>query len=611
MNRGVFRHCFALLFLLAALPLAAADPAPPRDQAIIDTLNQTIAWYRRVSAQAQLATEPGDVVFVDQNLHLTRQALALAFEGARAAAALPSAASAPGGTQAPVSKRASEVDALVQKLQADVSGLERQAAAAARPRARAALEGELAEARSELGLAQARAQALKALSDFAAQGGGSGGLLGQIEELERSVPEVKAEAAPRSTPPAQVAAAPKPASGVLGLFSELFSLTHKRRELREALVQTSGLRTQTDRLRAPLLADLKATLQEGDQLTAAPDPADAALLAQRKKRLDELTAGFKKISAVIIPLGKEAVLLEGVRANLTQWEASTDSAADAVLRSLALRLGLLAALVALVLAGSELWRRATFKYFRDVRRRQVSLLVRRMVVTVAVSIAVVFSLASELGSLATFAGFITAGLAVALQNVILSVAAYFFLIGKYGLRVGERVQIGNVVGDVLDIGLVRLHVMETGPDGLPTGRVVVFSNAVVFTGPNLFRPVPGTNFAWHQLKLTLATDTDHRLAERRVLEAVSGVVDDYRSGIDRQHAEMSQTFAIPLQAPRPESRLHLSEGGLEILVRYPVPLDEAAAADDRVTRAVLEAIEGAPQLKLVGSASATLQPVAP
>jgi hypothetical protein len=46
-------------------------------------------------------------------------------------------------------------------------------------------------------------------------------------------------------------------------------------------------------------------------------------------------------------------------------------------------------------------------------------------------------------------------------------------------------------------------------------------------------------------------------------------------------------------------------------VRYPAPLDEAAAADDRVTRAVLEAIEGEPQLKLVGNASATLRPVAP
>ena len=593
--------------MLLALPLAA-DQGPPRGQLILDELNQTIGWYRRVGALAQLATEPADVIFVDQNLHLTRQALALAFEAARGEAALPGSESAAAGTQTRLSKRASDSDAAVQKIQAEAGALERQLASA-RPRERAVLQARLAETRSELALAQARAQAFKTLADFTAQSGGSGGLLGQVEELERSVPEAHAEPAPRATPATPPAAASKPAAGVLGLFSQLFSLSRKQREIREVLLQTSALRSQVDKLRAPLVTDVRAIVDEGDQLTAAPDPTDEALLAQRKKRLDELTDRFKKVSAALIPLGKQAVLLDAGRANLTQWQASTDSAYSAVFRSLALRLVLLFAVIALVTAGSQLWRRATFKYVRDMRRRQVSLLVRRIVVTAVVSIAVIFSLVSEIGSLATFAGFITAGLAVALQNVILSVAAYFFLIGKYGLRVGERVQIGNVIGDVLDIGLVRLHVMETGHDGLPTGRVVVFSNAVVFTGPNLFRPLPGTNFAWHQLKLTLATDTDHRLAEKRVLEAVTGAVDDYRSTLERQHAEMAQSFAIPLQAPRPESRLRLSEAGLEILVRYPVPLEEAAAADDRVSRAVLEAIEGEPRLKLVGNASATLQPV--
>jgi len=597
----------SLLLALLALPLAA-DQGPPRGQFILDELNQTIGWYRRVGALAQLATEPADVIFVDQNLHLTRQALALAFEAARGEAALPGSETAAAGTQTRLSKRASDSDAAVEKIQAEAGALERQLASA-RPRERAVLQARLAETRSELALAQARAQAFKTLADFTAQSGGSGGLLGQVEELERSVPEARAEPAPRATPATPPAAASKPAAGVLGLFSQLFSLSRKQREIREVLLQTSALRSQVDKLRAPLVTDVRAIVDEGDQLTAAPDPTDEALLAQRKKRLDELTDRFKKVSAALIPLGKQAVLLDAGRANLTQWQASTDSAYSAVFRSLALRLVLLFAVIALVTAGSQLWRRATFKYVRDMRRRQVSLLVRRIVVTAVVSIAVIFSLVSEIGSLATFAGFITAGLAVALQNVILSVAAYFFLIGKYGLRVGERVQIGNVIGDVLDIGLVRLHVMETGHDGLPTGRVVVFSNAVVFTGPNLFRPLPGTNFAWHQLKLTLATDTDHRLAEKRVLEAVTGAVDDYRSTLERQHAEMAQSFAIPLQAPRPESRLRLSEAGLEILVRYPVPLEEAAAADDRVSRAVLEAIEGEPRLKLVGNASATLQPV--
>jgi small-conductance mechanosensitive channel len=67
--------------------------------------------------------------------------------------------------------------------------------------------------------------------------------------------------------------------------------------------------------------------------------------------------------------------------------------------------------------------------------------------------------------MATFAGLITAGIAVALQNVIMAIAGYFFLIGKYGVKMGDRVQISGVTGDVIDMGLIRLHLMEIGDVG--------------------------------------------------------------------------------------------------------------------------------------------------
>ena len=62
---------------------------------------------------------------------------------------------------------------------------------------------------------------------------------------------------------------------------------------------------------------------------------------------------------------------------------------------------------------------------------------------------------------------------MAQQSVILSVAGYFFLIGKFGIRVGDRVQIAGVTGEVVEVGLVRLHLMELSSSGseIPTGRV--------------------------------------------------------------------------------------------------------------------------------------------
>ena len=56
-----------------------------------------------------------------------------------------------------------------------------------------------------------------------------------------------------------------------------------------------------------------------------------------------------------------------------------------------------------------------------------------------------------------------------MQSVLVSVVAYFFLIGKYGLRVGDRVQIGNVTGEVIDLGLVRMHLMELSGQGPGSG----------------------------------------------------------------------------------------------------------------------------------------------
>jgi small-conductance mechanosensitive channel len=258
-----------------------------------------------------------------------------------------------------------------------------------------------------------------------------------------------------------------------------------------------------------------------------------------------------------------------------------------------------------VLIGSELWRRATFRYVKDARRRQQSMLVRRILVTTAVLLLVVFSLINELGSLATFAGFITAGLAVALQNVILSVAAYFFLIGRYGIRVGDRVQIGEVQGEVIDLGLVRMHVMELR-EGAPTGRVVVYSNAAVFSG-NFFKQLPGSSFAWHQVRLTLSPDSDYKLAESSLMAAVESVYATIRDELVAQHERVAQQLSISVAEPRPSSQLHFTDSGLEMVIRFAVPLARAAEVDDRVTKALLDAVAREPRLKMAGAGKPTIE----
>jgi hypothetical protein len=170
------------------------------------------------------------------------------------------------------------------------------------------------------------------------------------------------------------------------------------------------------------------------------------------------------------------------------------------------------------------------------------------------------------------------------------------------------VQISGVAGDVIDLGLVRLHLMEIGADGQPTGRVVVFSNAVLFQPTaNFFKQLPGSNFTWHRVQLTLSPDSDYHLAETRLMKSVESVYAKYRDTMDAQHRRISEDLSVQLQGLKPQSQLRLTEAGLEMVIRFPVPLDQAASVDDQVTRSLLDTIAHEPRLKLVGSGTPTIQ----
>src|SRR5258708_16381147 len=159
-------------------------------------------------------------------------------------------------------------------------------------------------------------------------------------------------------------------------------------------------------------------------------------------------------------MGNEAVLPAKARRNIANWHDAIEKQYGNALKTLGVRLGVLAVMLAVVFVAAGIWRRAVMRYVQDTRRRYQFLLMRRIALWCLVILIVGFAFASELGSVVTFAGLITAGLAVAMQSVLVSIVGYFFLIGKYGIRIGDRVQIGDVTGEVINLGLVRLHLMR-------------------------------------------------------------------------------------------------------------------------------------------------------
>ncbi|MES1261954.1 MAG: mechanosensitive ion channel family protein, partial [Acidobacteriota bacterium] len=201
----------------------------------------------------------------------------------------------------------------------------------------------------------------------------------------------------------------------------------------------------------------------------------------------------------------------------------------------------------------------------------------------------------------TYAGFLTAGIAVALQNVILAVVAYFFLIGRYGVRIGDRVTISGVTGNVIDIGLVRIYLMEFAgvPGDLhPTGRLVVFSNAVLFQPSALYKQMPGADFIWRSVAVTLQSDSPLEVARDALSAAVDSVYQKYREAIEKQHADLERSVDLQMSVPHPDYRLRYSDTGLEFTAHYPAEMQHAAATDDLVMKALYDAVASDARLKL-------------
>lgn len=611
-------------------PPPAAQPAPMTGSQVIQVLDQTIDWYRTLGIQQQAANEPSDLLILYDNRQTASQIVASSFDMARADVGI--LAAQPGTKDNAGASVASRTLAQLQdkfaaqgktaqaELELDLRQLN-----GARAAKKSELRAKISELQGELDLINARKSLLSTLAGLADQddsaGFSAGALKAQIDAMAVTMSSSASTGpAPGDAASANSASAGPPApSGAAATAGSLQTLTGAsgsaaarfgiwdlaanvvRLSEKIATIDLIDRRTQTLQatfasIRGPLIEQLKALSARGDALAAQADTADSATLERVRTELDALSGRFKQSSALLIPLSKEGVLLNQYRRNIGNWHDAVKAQYRNALKTLGVRLGMLAVLLAVVFAAGELWRRAVVRYVQDTRRRYQLLLLRRIALWCVVVMIVGFAFASELGSIVTFAGLITAGLAVAMQSVLVSIVGYFFLIGKYGIRVGDRVQIGDVTGEVIDLGLVRLYLMELGGHGSlgPTGRVVAFANSIVFqVSSGLFKQIHGVDFVWHDITLTLPPGADMASAKKKLLEAATDALKDYRDDILRQSQEIQRTAASDLGGDaRPQVQLKYSATGVEAHVRYPVHLRHAAEIDERVSQELSNVIIG-------------------
>lgn len=586
---------------------------------VVQILDETVDWYRTLGTQQQNANQPSDLLILFANRQTADQVVGLAFDIARANAELLSSEASAGQTAAD----ASSPQALTRQeelLAAQRAAIVQEMAQHQRK------DAKLPELQGELAMLDARRNLLDTMTEFVGEsdprGAGANALKAHIDAIAATVPTGNpmplpqvlpasgggagtagnraASTATSSTTSAAAAdygAAPTRV-GIWDLGGNVLKLQSKISTIDAIDRHTAELADTFKKISLAPLRQLKGFSAQSDALAKQADNADGAALKTLRGEFDTLAWLFKQTSAILIPLTKEQVLLQQYRHNLANWRDAARRQLTDAWAQLGLRLGILVGMLAVVFALAAVWRQAVLKYAQDTRRRHQLLLVRKIIVWAVVVGIVGLSFVTELSALATFAGLITAGVAVAMQSVLVSVVGYFFLIGKYGIRVGDRIQIGTVVGEVIDLGLVRMHLMELNADGPlgPTGRVVAFANLIVFQASGgLFKQIPGVNLSWHETRLTLPAVDDYVALKEALLAAVNGVVGEYGEEIARQTREIGRTTASPsVKDATPQVQMHLVEGHMEASIRYPVNLKHAGEIEERVSAALLKVIASQP-----------------
>ncbi len=251
--------------------------------------------------------------------------------------------------------------------------------------------------------------------------------------------------------------------------------------------------------------------------------------------------------------------------------------------------------IAIILTIAKILKRTLTRYIKesDTRYRVRKVLTFLSYLAILVFLTVLFS--DQLGGLTVAFGVAGAGIAFALQEVIASFAGWVAISFGGFYKIGDRVQLGGIKGDVIDIGVLRSTVMEVGEwvkGDLYNGRVVRIANSFVFKEP-VFNYSGDFPFLWDEIVIPVKYGSDYRAA-RAVLERVAQeITGDFAREAQISWKTMVDKFMIEDARVEPSVTLVANDNWMEFTVRYVVDYKNRRTTKDVLFQRILEEIDRA------------------
>lgn len=199
---------------------------------------------------------------------------------------------------------------------------------------------------------------------------------------------------------------------------------------------------------------------------------------------------------------------------------------------------------------------------------------------------------TKLSGIGTALGVAGAGIAFALQEVIVSVAGYITVFTSHFYKVGDRVKLGGIKGDVIDIGILRTTLMEIGDwvnGDLYNGKMVRVANSFVFKEP-VYNYSGDFPFLWDEITIPIKTNSDYKYGKELFKKILDAEVGNYADSSQVSWDKMIGNYNIENAKVQPMVTIAFDENWITYTLRYVVDYKSRRSTKNNLYSAILQGI---------------------
>jgi small-conductance mechanosensitive channel len=206
----------------------------------------------------------------------------------------------------------------------------------------------------------------------------------------------------------------------------------------------------------------------------------------------------------------------------------------------------------------------------------------------------------RVGSMATFLGLFTAGLAIALKDLVANLAGWAFIVWSRPFDVGDRVQVGPHAGDVIDLHLFQFTLNEIGnwvDADQSTGRIIHVPNGKVLSEP-IANYDKGFRYIWSEIPVTVTFESDWKKA-KEILETIAARhAEQLTEQVEKELLEASRRYLIAYTKLTPIVYVRVADHGIRLTLRYLIRSRFRRGSENAIWQDVLDALAGEADIEL-------------